>query len=65
MADTGCQSCLAGVKSLDHLGITLQDLIPVSLKMHAANNKGIGILGAAILRFSGEDKTTPRLKHTK
>ena len=56
MADTGCQRCLAGVKFLDRLGITLSDLIPVSLKMHTANNKGITILGAAILRFSGEDK---------
>ena len=54
MADTGCQSCLAGV--LNCLGITLQDLISVSLKMHAANNKRIRILGAAILRFSGEDR---------
>ena len=54
LADTGCQSCLADVRFLDHLGITLQDLIPVSLKMHAANNKGIRILGAAISRFSGK-----------
>ena len=48
MADTGCQSCLAGIKAVRHLGLTEKDLIPVSMKMHAANNKGIKILGAAI-----------------
>ena len=56
MADTGCQSCLAGIEILDRLGITLQELLPVTLKMHAVNNNGIKILGAAILRFIGEDQ---------
>ena len=53
MADTGCQSCLAGIKIIYRLGLKRQDLIPVTLKMHAANNKGIVILGAVIMRFSG------------
>ena len=57
MADTGCQSCLAGIKVIRRLGLKHSDLIPVTLKMHAANSKGITILGAAILRFSGTDKT--------
>ncbi|ELU06622.1 hypothetical protein CAPTEDRAFT_189257 [Capitella teleta] len=51
MADTGCQSCLAGMRAIAALGITDKDLIPVSLKMHAANNQGINILGAVALRF--------------
>ena len=54
MADTGCQSCLGGMKLLPRLGMTANDLIPVSMKMNAANGKGINILGAAILRFSGK-----------
>jgi len=53
MADTGCQSCLAGMRVMTALGITERDLIPVSLKMHAANNQGIRLLGAVALRFSG------------
>ena len=55
MADTGCQSCLAGIKAIYRLGLTERNLIPVTMKMHAANNKGIRILGATILRFSGKD----------
>ena len=57
MADIGCQSCLAGMKVLHRLGLHESDLIPVTLRMHAANNNGIKILGAAILRFSGRSNS--------
>ena len=56
MADTGCQSCLAGIKVIHSLNLKRTDLIPVTMKMKAANNKGINILGAAILRYIGKDK---------
>jgi hypothetical protein len=46
MVDTGCQSCLAGIKVIHRLGINQNELILVNMKMHAANNKGIMILGA-------------------
>ena len=45
MADTGCQSCLAGINIVKKLGLTTGDLIPVSLRMHAADNHNIHILG--------------------
>ncbi len=38
LADTGCQSCLAGLKIVKKLGLSTKDLIPVALKMHAADN---------------------------
>lgn len=56
MADTGCQSCLAGLKVVKKLGLSVRDLIPVDIKMHAANNNNIRILGGTILRLSGKDK---------
>ena len=62
MADTGCQSCLIGIRAINRLGLACENLIPVSMKMHAANNKDIRILGAAILRFSGRDKEQNRLE---
>ena len=55
MVDTGCQSCLAGIKVIHRLGINQNELILVNMKMHAANNKGIMILGATILHISGKD----------
>ena len=57
MADTGCQSCLAGLKVIQRLRLTAQDLIPVRLKMHAADNHAINILGTTILRLSEKDNT--------
>ena len=55
MADTGCKSCLAGLKIVKKLGLSIKDLIPVDIKMHAADNHDIRILGATILRLSGEN----------
>ena len=53
MADTGCQSCVAGLKAISQLGIGIKNLIPVKVKMSAANETQLKILGAVILRFSG------------
>ena len=44
MADTGCQSCLAGTGFLQCLGLSKGNLIPVTMKMHAANSEGIKFL---------------------
>ena len=53
MADTGCQSCLVGINVINRMGLKRKHLIPSSMRMHAANNNDIRILGAAILRFTG------------
>ena len=53
MADTGCQSCLAGIKVIRRLGLRQLDLLPVDMKMRTAIKGGIRIIGAAIIRFSG------------
>ena len=56
MADTGCQSCLVGFKLVEKLGLSSKDLIPVNMRMHSADNRDIPILGAPILRLSGENQ---------
>ena len=55
MADTCCQSCLAGLKVIKKLGISARDLIPVDIRMQAANNNSIRILGTTILKLSGKN----------
>ena len=45
MADTGCHSCLVSIKAISRLGLKRQELIPVTMKMHAANKHSINILG--------------------
>ena len=60
MADTGCQSCLAGTALLTKLGLDRRHLLPVNMKMTAANRGAIDIIGALALRISGTSpsKTT-------
>ena len=57
IADTGCQSCLAGMNVVQRLGLTHADLIPVKMRMRAANDNNIGIVGAVILRFTGKSES--------
>ena len=56
MADTGCQSSLAGFKFIEKLKLSSKDLIPIKMQMHSADNHDILILGAVILRLSGRDQ---------
>ena len=56
MADTGCQSCLGGTAILHKMGLELCHLIPCTMKMSAANENPIEILGALPLRISGVSK---------
>ncbi|XP_048575650.1 uncharacterized protein LOC116619407 [Nematostella vectensis] len=56
MADTGCQSCLASLSVIRRFGLNEADLIPVTTRMHAANGTGIPILGAVILRLTGNNQ---------
>ena len=51
MADTGCQSCLAGPSLKSSLHLSENKLIPVSLVMHSASGTNLPILGAALLRI--------------
>ena len=39
------------------MGLSTKDFIPVSMKMKAANNEGIRILGAVVIRFAGNSGT--------
>ena len=57
LPDTGCQSCLSGPNLLKVLHLNQSDLIPVRMKMNAANEKGINILGALPLTISGISPT--------
>ncbi len=56
MAETGYQSCLVGIDTIWRLGLSWEHLIPVTMKMHTANSKGISILVAVTFRFSGKSK---------
>ncbi|MEC8567847.1 MAG: hypothetical protein VXY56_06100, partial [Pseudomonadota bacterium] len=52
IADTGCQSCLAGINILPLLGLTRRNLLRCTMKMNSANNMSIHIYGALPLKIS-------------
>ena len=60
VADTGCQSCLAGMSLLTKLGLKRSHLIPVTMKMTVANDHRIIIAGAFVLRISGTSPSGER-----
>ena len=51
VADTGCQSCLAGTSLLHQLGLNASHLTPTTMKMRAANRAAIKIIGAMAVRM--------------
>ena len=62
IADTGCQSCLAGMNMAHSLGLKQKDLIPAKMKMNTANKEAIGILGAFFVRLLGKIPTGARFQ---
>ena len=62
IADTGCQSCLAGLNILPKLGLSRRHLLKCSMKMNSANNKCIPIEGALFLEISGSGPSGKKLK---
>ena len=62
MADTGCQSCLAGLGLLRKMGLSQHNLLPVKMTMTAANSGAIDIVGALPLRVSGISPCKTRLE---
>ena len=62
MADTGCQSCLAGTALLTKLGLDRRHLLPVNMKMTAANRGATDIIGALALRNSGTSPSKTMLE---
>ncbi|GFN97949.1 hypothetical protein PoB_002445500 [Plakobranchus ocellatus] len=61
MEDTGCQSCLAGLGLLTKMGLNRRHLLPVKMKMTAANHGAINIVGALALRISGTSHTNKKM----
>ena len=45
--------CISMVRNL---GLHRHNLIPIKIEMYAVNDHNINILGAAILKFSGQDR---------
>ena len=61
MADTGAQSCLWSKHDFLTSGFTMEDLIPVSLELIAANKSPISIAGAVVVRLQGPSESNGKV----
>ena len=55
VADTGCQSCLAGMNLLFLIGLEPRHLLQTSMKMNSVNRQTIVIEGALFLKMSSSE----------
>ena len=54
MPDTGAQMMVVGDSHLQALGISREELIPVGMKIKAANNGGMKLLGGILVKVTGK-----------
>ena len=64
LPDTGAQLTVSGRDFVKKLGVKESELIPLSHGVSVANNAGLGLIGGALVTFSGMDKDR-RTRETK
>merc|ERR1712120_114489 len=60
LVDSGAQMVVIGLKHLYGMGLTKKDLIPVNMKISAANSGGLKLLGGVFLKISGYSSSGKR-----
>ena len=61
VADTGAMAMVAGEELVEGLGMTLSDLVPVSIELSAANNSKLKILGGIFIKVWGRGRSGERI----
>ena len=61
LADTGCQTCTAGVDFLETIGCPRSYLIPTRHRIVGITNDNLGIIGALFVRFELNGKVTRQM----
>ena len=56
LPDTGAQMTVVGMKLMYAFGIKRSELIPSSRGVKAANKSKLGLLGGALVEFSGREE---------
>ncbi len=63
LADTGCQTCTAGVDFLDQIKCPVSYLVPTSHRINGITSAGLGIIGSALVRFQIGNRVTRQMVH--
>ena len=56
LVDTGAQMVVIGMNTVHSMGLRKNNLIPVGLRIKAANTGGLKLLGGVLIKISGKDK---------
>ena len=60
LVDTGAQICIMGTEIMSRMGLRADDLLDCKMRVSAANNAALEILGAVFLTLSGEGGVSAR-----
>ena len=63
LADTGCQTCTAGVDFLTQIQCPKSYLVPTHHRINGITTTGLGIVGSVLVRFQINDKVTRQMVH--
>ena len=63
LADTGCQTCTAGLDFIELMGCPKSYLVPTSHKIRGITKSGLGIIGSIMVRFDVGGRKTRQMVH--
>ena len=63
VADSGCQTCTAGVEFLDEIGCPIEYLVPTSHRIIGITSSSLDIIGSAMLRIEVGGQVTRQMVH--
>ena len=65
LADTGCQTCTAGMDFLEAMGCPESFLVPTSHRIKGITKSGLGIVGSIMVRFEIGGRKTRQMVHVQ
>ncbi len=63
LADSGCQTCTAGLDFVEEIGCPMSYLVPTTHKIHGITKSGLDIVGSLMMRFDINGKETRQMVH--
>ena len=63
LADSGCQTCTAGVDFLKQIGCPISYLVPTSHRINGITAAKLGIIGSVMLRFQIGNQVSRQMVH--
>ena len=63
LADSGCQTCTAGIDFLEHIECPASYLVPTHHRINGITKDGLGIIGSVMMRFQIGSRVSRQMVH--